>query len=114
MKHVLYAALVATLLASTPLYASNGSHRQIAATPKVDITPYLGSWALFNEQGQALPDLDVHKGQFLYGGDPVVLNSKDIVEGALYISFNGLNVTLKKNGEGRWVSVESSGYLKRK
>ncbi|EHO9417870.1 hypothetical protein KNC47_003809 [Salmonella enterica] len=79
---------------------------------KVDYSPYVGKWHITNEQGQALNDLVITRSGVTFGGDHVQLTTQHIADGALFISFNGLNFSLKKNGEGRWVSGESAGFAK--
>lgn len=92
--------------------AADVTVRTAETPPKTNVTPWLGKWALVNEEGQALNDLEIRKNGFLFGGSPITLTGEDIVDGALYIRFGVMNVTLKKNGEGRWFSQESSGTVK--
>ena len=87
-----------------------------AAQPKINTAPYQGKWTVFTEQGQELPDLDLRKAGVLYGGDHAdYAAAPAIADGALYFTLsNKMTFTLKKNDEGRWVSPEGMGYLKRK
>lgn len=140
MNKLMISALTFAAIATTPAYAINANYRaqlersgctemnagttcdihktktqNKANTPTVDVTPYLGKWAVKTESGQELPDLDVRKQAFIYGGDQVNLSAEPIIaDGALYITVNKMSFTLKKNGEGRWVSPEGMGTLLRK
>lgn len=81
---------------------------------KVDVRPFIGKWHVENAQGQALSGLEIRKDAVLFGGEKVALTAQQISSGALYIGFNGLTFTLKKNGDGNWVSAESMGTATRK
>ena len=81
---------------------------------KVNMTPYIGKWDVRNAEGQELNGLEIRKDAVLFGGDKVSLTTQQISSGALYISFSGLTFTLKKSGDGNWVSAESMGTAKRK
>lgn len=96
--------------------ASAAKHPKPAAVNPgvtINVTPYIGKWNVKNEEGLALHDLVVRKDAVLFGGDKVLLTTQHISDGALYLGFGVMMFTLKKNGEGRWVSEESSGTLKR-
>lgn len=94
--------------------AANVMVRTADTPPQTNVTPYLGTWVLVNEQGKALYDLKIGKNGFQYCGAPVTLTGEEIVDGALNIRFSLMNITLKKSGEGRWVSPGASGTVIRK
>jgi hypothetical protein len=87
-------------------------------TPRTRLScpPYQGTWTVTQEDGQELPGLVFGVNGSTYGGDKVQCSaSPAIADGALFFTLkNKMSFTLKKNGEGRWVSPESIGTLKRK
>lgn len=141
MKKIIITTLAFAVIASAPAHAISAQYRaqlersgcnmenagktcdiyktkaqNSIAQPTINTAPYHGKWAVFTEDKQELPDLELNKAGVVFGGDRVdYAVAPAIADGALYLTLsNKMSVTLKKNGGGRWVSPESSGYLQRK
>ena len=141
MKKLIISALALAAIAAAPAHAINAKYRDqlirsgctevsitqgcdihktkaqnAAHAPKVNTSAYQGKWTVTNDQGQELPDLVVGASAATYGGDKAQYAAAPaIADGALFFTLaNKMSFTLKKNGEGRWVSPEGMGTLKRK
>lgn len=141
MKKLIISAMTLAVLAAAPAHAINAHYRDqlirsgctemnaghgcdinktkaqnAAHAPKVSITAYQGTWSMFTAKGQQLPDLVLGVNGVTYGGDKQAYAvAPAIADDALYFTLkNQMSVTLKKNGEGRWVSPQADGTLKHK
>jgi len=88
-----------------------------AAHPQsqMDVTPFIGTWQMFNANGQRLPKLVVRKKSYLFDGNPIETANVPFItdKGELYLVFKTRSITLKSDGNGEWHSPAGQGYLKR-
>jgi len=88
-----------------------------AAHPQdqADVTPFLGTWQMFNANGQRLPELVVQEKGYLFDGNPIEASNVPFItdKGTLYVVFKTRSITLKPDGNGEWQSPSGNGYLKR-
>ncbi|WP_447863802.1 hypothetical protein [Kluyvera sichuanensis] len=140
MKKLIISALALAAITAAPAHAINAHYREqlersgcnemnaghgcdihktkaqnAAHAPKVNTAPYLGKWTVTQEDGQELPDLVLRSSGATFGGDAAQYSATPaIADDALFFTLkNKMSFTLKKNGEGRWVSPEGMGTLKR-
>jgi len=88
-----------------------------AAHPQsqVDVTPYIGTWQMFDANGQRLLKLVVREKGYLFDGKPIETANVPFItdKGELYLVFRTRSIALKPDGNGEWHSPTGQGYLTR-
>ncbi|MNT70414.1 hypothetical protein D3C72_2088020 [compost metagenome] len=81
----------------------------------MDVTPYIGTWQMFDANGQRLLKLVVREKGYLFDGKPIETANVPFItdKGELYLVFRTRSIALKPDGKGEWHSPKGQGYLTR-
>ncbi|MEE9684993.1 hypothetical protein V4841_13410 [Lelliottia amnigena] len=82
---------------------------------QVDVTPYIGTWQMFDANGQRLLKLVVRKKDYMFDGKPIETTNAPFItdKGELYLVFRTRSIALKSDDTGEWHSPTDQGYLTR-
>lgn len=100
---------------SCDIHKSKAQNQAAHPQSQVDVTPYIGTWQMFDASGQRLLKLVVRKKDYLFDGKPIETTNAPFItdKGELYLVFRTRSIALKSDGNGEWHSPAGEGYLTR-
>ena len=100
---------------SCDIHKTKAQNQAAHPQSQVDVTPYIGTWQMFDANGQRLLKLVVREKGYLFDGKPIETANAPFItdKGELYLVFRTRSIALKPDGKGEWHSPTGQGYLTR-